>query len=554
MHVASRRKIITLAALLFIIFVAHWAKYEQSEPFYFNDETRHIMTSVYFRDVIHDLPVTDLRAYTIDYYLQYPALGLLVWPPFFYIIAGVAMTVFGTSVLVAKLTVGLFVALACVYLFRLASRASGSELSASLAVLIFALSPLVFEFSHFVMLEMPTLALALVSLFHFTRYLDEDRRRDIFIAAVAAALAALTRFDAVYLLPLFLILLVVRRRFGVLRRKSVLMAAAVAVLLVLPFYALTASGVGWLHFRQVTENLSPQFPAFTSLTRYIYYPSYLPEQLGWLALAAGLIGLIINLRSAERRRGAWPFLAMIAATYATFTPMGEMESRHAIYWTPAFAFFAAEAVAWIAARTRTPQLHLPLAFLLIALTAWTTLAAPKSFVRGYAEAANHVAQNSDSSPFCLFVGMLNGDFAYQLRRHDDARRLWMLRADKIFYSSLINQQVEMRQFAASEQEILDVIFRYDPQFIVVEEPSPEARNVAARNLISLDADDRVRHVIFNHAERFTLEQTINLESNSPAFRGTQLKIFRNTLRNPNPVRRIDIELLMLRRSIQTSVE
>ena len=56
------------------------------------------------------------------------------------------------------------------------------------AVLLFGVCPLIFDFSRHVMLEMPTLMWGLIATFHFVRFLDESRRRDVFIAAVACGL------------------------------------------------------------------------------------------------------------------------------------------------------------------------------------------------------------------------------------------------------------------------------------------------------------------------------------------------------------------------------
>lgn len=215
---SNRKKEACVFLLLLVALVAaHALDYRVTEPFFYNDETRHVMTGVYFRDVIADLPVSNFREYTVSYYLQYPALGLLVWPPFFYILEGLLMSVFGTSLVVPQMLVGLFGALGCAYLFLLARR-TGDLSTATVATLIFGFSPLVFEYSQYVMLEVPTLAIALAAIYHFVRYLDAERRRDLMFAATFSALAALTRFDAVYLLPLFLISLAVRKRWDVLRR------------------------------------------------------------------------------------------------------------------------------------------------------------------------------------------------------------------------------------------------------------------------------------------------------------------------------------------------
>lgn len=533
------KKFWTLLLLLLALAAAHAVVYRASEPFFYNDETRHVMTGVYFHDLLRDMPAGNLRAYTVNYYLQYPALGLLVWPPLFHALEGLLMYVFGTSMAVPLALVGLFAATACAYLFLLVCRTHDLPRAAA-AVLLFGLSPLVFEYSHYVMLEVPTLALALGAIYHFTRYLDAERRRDLALAALLSALAALTRFDAVYLPPLFLLMIAARRRWSLLRRREVLAAAGAAALLVLPFFALMAREIGWFHLRQATETLSPNFPGYLTASRYLFYPSHLPSQVGALTLLTAGVGMVAGL--AAWRRVTLPYYAMIAATYVTFTPIGEMDSRHAIYWVPAFSFFAAHGLFTVATRLRAPQLHLPLAAMVIAAAALSVLSRPRTFVRGYEGAARYVASQPDAPPFCLFVGRLNGDFIYQLRRHDAARRVWVLRADKLFYSVLVNAQTDYRQYAAGDAETLELIFKYDPTFLVVEEPPGPAW---------IEAEDRLREIIENHPERFRLESEVPLDSNTAEFARTRLKIYRNTFRNPNPERRVGAELLMLRRTFQT---
>lgn len=548
----KKKESLVLFALIVALGLVHLLAWQSTEPFFYNDETRHVMTGVYFRDLLHDLPLTHLSDYTVNYYLQYPALGLLVWPPFFYFVEGLAMTLFGTSLVVSKILIGIFAAIACGYLFHLVRRTHDLT-RASIAVLIFGLAPLIFLHSRYVMLEVPTLALALAAIYHFIRYLDVERRFHLLLAALAAAFCALTRFDAIYLLPLFILLLAARRRWDILRRKEVIVAAALALLIVLPFYLLTAQGIGWFHVKQATETLAPNFhfPGYLSLTRYIFYPSYLSEQLSLYALIPALAGLIFGLTK-RGRETAWPYLAMILATYLTFTPIGEMDSRHAIYWIPAFALFAAEGITLLANWLRTPKLLIPLAALVIMVMGWSTMSAPKFFVRGYEDAARYVATNSTNSPFCFFVGRLNGNFIYQLRRQDPARRLWVLRADKLLFSTLISSQVEYKQFAGGDDDILATIFKYDPEFLVVEAPQT-SNSIGVGDEERVNFEERVRAVLTNHPERFKLEKEIAIESNDPEYSGMRLQVFRNIFRNENPERRLEMEILMLRRSLQTDV-
>ena len=538
-----------LLLALLVLGVAYVFAYHASEPFYNNDETRHLMTGVYFRDLLHDMPLRNLRGYTINYYLQHPALGLLVWPPFFYIVEGLMMTLFGTSIIVSKVLVALFGVMACVYLYKLVCLTHDAT-RAIIAVLFFGLAPLFFELAHYVMLEVPTLALFLAAIYHFLAFLEKERRRDLVLAALFSALAALTRFDAAHLVLLFLIFVFVRKRWKLLWRRDVLVIAALAFLVILPFYALSAYQVGWLHFRSATETVLPSYPGFLSLRRLLFYPSNLRWQIGIVALIPALIGLAFGLTK-EGRKSAWPYLAIIITTYVVFTPIGELEPRHSFYWIPAFPFFAADGVALVARLLRMPRLYLPLAATLLAGLMWFTLSRPLPVLRGYEEAASFVAANTTDSPFCLFMGRLNGDFIYQLRHLDPQRKLWVLRADKLLFSGLIADE---HKSLADDQQVLDTIYKYDPEFIVVEEPqSADTSDPDPEEQERKESEKRIRDLLSNHPERFSLEKSIPLMSDDPQYKGMTLKVFRNTFRNENPERRLEFNILMLRRSIQTDI-
>ncbi len=506
----SRRQALSLlVGALLVVQFGHLLALTPSEPFFNNDETRHVMTGVFFRDFFTDRPFDHLRDYTVRYYLQYPALGLLVWPPFFYVLEGLCMLVLGTSTAVSKGLVAAFGVMASVYLFRLVRR-THDAFTAALAVLFLGFAPLVFAHARQVMLEVPTLALALGAIFHFVRYLDEERCRDLFTAALLAALAALTRFDAAYLLPLFGLLLLVRGRLALLRRKVVWIAAALALVLVVPPYLATIREFGQVHARSIVEapDEAAQGPG-----RLLDYPLSLPEQIGWLPLLAALVGLVVALRR-DRRAAAWPYLAMVFTTYAVFSPMGEHEGRHVIYWVPGFALLAAEGSLFLARRVRLSRLQLAIPTLLLASIAWRCCYHPTPYLRGYEEAARFVVANSSASPCCLFDSYLNGDFIYQVRRSDPSRRLYVLRGDKVFPRT-----------PSDKAEALKVLSHYDPEWIVVEDPQIET---SLQGVLSL------RALLQEHPERFELAATVDLDSNVELFRGVRLYLYRNRVRSEQP--------------------
>ncbi|MFM9965552.1 MAG: ArnT family glycosyltransferase [Planctomycetaceae bacterium] len=535
-----------------LLIVIQLLTFEASEPVFYGDENRHVMTSIFFRDLLADRPLSGLRGYAENYYVQYPALGLLIWPPLFHALTGVVMWAVGTSSLVATLMVGVSAMIACVYLFRLTARTHDAA-TGSLAVLLFGLCPLVFEYSRHVMLEMPTLMWGLIATFHFVRYLDESRRRDVFIAAVASACAALTRFDAVYLLPLFGILLVVNRQWRVLKRWDVWGAAVVALLMVLPYYALVAREVGGLHLRQASESVRPGDSTFLALRNFVFYPAQLPSQVGWCVTIAAVVGLCC-LSKRETRRRLWPSLAIVIATYATFSPLAELDSRHAIYWVPGIVVLAIEGVRGVAQAARLSRVAagdavaggppaLRIAILLLAIaTGSNTLAQERSAVHGYEAAARFVLEHSRDSKLCLFDGWLDGNFTYHVRHLDPQRRFSVLRGDKLFYGFVCFPDTNYTEYATTNREMLNVIDRHSPELLVLEEPPILQRIPAA---------ERLRGLIHEHPERFRLEKTIPVRSGRLAG-NYELRIYRNLTLSSATRQPVEFEVLGLGKTVRAA--
>ena len=523
-----------LAAALLLIALAQGLAWRTGEPFYNNDETRHVMTGVFFHDLLLDRPLDRPKDYAVQYYLQYPALGLMVWPPLFHAAEGVVMLAFGPSFTAARGLAGLFSALALIYFFLLVRRTHGA-VPAFVATVLLGLSPLVFLLSTRAMLEIPALAFAMAAVFHFVRYLDLERRLDLFVAAAAAAGFALTRYDVLFLLLFFLLALLARRRFDVLRRREVWIAAPLALLIALPVYVPMLAELGRMHF-QVTVQGGAGPAAEPGPGLLAFYSKALLLQMGWALLATALAGLVVVVLRPERRRACWPYLALLAATALGFMPLAEREVRHTIYWLPAFAVFAWEAIDGLAGRLRTPRARGALAALLVVALFWTDATGRALYVRGYEEAARYVIANTRASRYAFVDGFLNGDFIYQVRRHDPARRLWVLRGDKLLYGVQSEPRGGYREYAGGQDQILAALHRYDPELLVLENPQVRFK---------LPGAERLRQTLAAHPDRYERVKSIPIESNVPAFEGVRLDIYRSKVRNPRPERKLSFDVLGL---------
>lgn len=496
------------------------------EPFKNGDETRHVMTGVFVRDALADLPASaaDPRGYAARYYVQYPALGIVIWPPLFYAVEGLAMWAFGTDYLVARLVVYAFALLGGVYAYRLFCRTHGRPVAlAALGVL--GLSPLVFTHTAYVLLEVPTLALVLATVFHFERYLSDERARDAVLACLLAAFAALTRFDGVLLLPFVLLRLGFARRFKLLLRRPVLIGLGLALLLTVPYYLFTWRVYGTGIHHAATSGTGNRATSWLDPRNFYLYPLFVPEQVGWSAAVSAVAGFAHGLWAERKRCGV--YLALLGATYLTFVPLAEPEPRHAIYWVPALAVFAVEGVllltrgrprwvaaacvalvGWVGVETIGP----------LAQTGWTG-----QYVTGTDAAAERVLAKWAGERPVLYDGQLNGAFVYAVRRRDPERRITVLRADKLLYSVFSDPHGGYEEYAKSDAETVALLHRYDPEFVVVEEPQVFIRTAAG---------DRLRRVLQGKPDEYALEETIPLRTNYENFARCRLLVYRKLRSNP----------------------
>ena len=494
------------------------------EPWKNNDETRHVMTGVFFRDALCDWreSTVDPRGYATRYYAQYPALGVLVWPPFFYAVEGVAMAAFGTDYGVARAVLLAFDLLAAFYFVRLSQRLVG-PVTASLALALVGLSSQVFDLSRYVLLELPCLALVLGSIDHFERCLGEYRRRDALAACLLAALAALTRFDAIVLLPYFAARLVTTRQYRLLLKPGVLVGVAGALVLTGPYYLLTYREYGTGLSAAATTGSDAAAAKFVSLGNFAEYPSFMLDQVGWCVLFWACVGAVVGGRT--RHPAFAVAVTLTLSTYVTFAPMAECVDRHTIYWVPALALFAAVGLTEFARRAGR-RLGFCAVLLSVGGTGFQSTWHPGWFVRGYEEAAIYVVEHRETDRPVLMEGVLNGGFIYQVRRHDASRSLRVVRGDKLFYAVLSDPANGYREFARTDAELLAKLHEADPEFVVVEFPQLFELNTPV--------GPRLRDLLRGDPERFQLERRIVFETNHDSFLYHGLEVYRKRDRNPAP--------------------
>ena len=79
--------------------------------FWWSDAPRHAMDGAFYLDAFKALPLTDPVQYAYNYYIQYPALTILFYPPLFAVAEAFIFSLFGVSHTAAQFTVILFLLL-----------------------------------------------------------------------------------------------------------------------------------------------------------------------------------------------------------------------------------------------------------------------------------------------------------------------------------------------------------------------------------------------------------------------------------------------------------
>jgi Dolichyl-phosphate-mannose-protein mannosyltransferase len=536
-----RHPVVHFVAVLAAVGLLHLITFRQSEPYFNNDEIRHTMTGVFVADSFRDLPqvLADPKGYVVRYYCQYPALGIVLWPPLFYLVEGLAMLVLGPHFWVGRLCIAGFAVLALAYTYRFA-RLGLSHPFALLAVALTALMPVVFVLSQRVMLEIPTLAFVLAAATHFERYVANRRGRDAVLACLFAALATLTRFDGVVLAVYFGLRLIGTRNLALLVRRPVVWGVVLALCLTAPYYALTwklyGSGIG----TAAATGTTPDSTGFFHAVNFAYYPSVLPRQANWLLAVLTPLALVVAL--VRYRRESGPAVTLMLSVYLTFSPLAQLDDRHAIYWLPAVAVLGCQLVRFVFEKWGRVAAGV-LAFAL--LTAATAECHRQAFryLFGYDDAAKWVLAHRTTDRPILADGMYSGSVVYHVRINDPERKLWVLRGDKLLYAMFSDPGSGYKQYASTPAEVLDRLELVDPEFVVIEDPPPDFPPVPGVELL--------RTTLRDHPEKYQVVEVIPLRTNYDKFAdpGTRLVVYRKLHRNPNAKNVVEIELIGLGRTV-----
>lgn len=416
------------------------------------DQAHNVLTSVYFHDLFRDLPWNDLAGYTYDYQRQYPALGLMFWPPLFHAVAGGLMLPFGPNLMVVHLLLGACSLLLGLAMYR-ALRISMSPGWAGVATALTLTAPVVFRLQNTVMLEIPSLALALLAVLLYMRVTARGKWAHAGEAlGIGACLAAIAyaKQPAVFVLLGMMIDLLVNHR-ALLKSRLTWLCAATTGCLLIPLAAFTLK-FGKVNLAQSFGNQGNIYVEHHrvaerwSIEGWTYYLQLLPSQLPWILLAASVFGMGLMLLNGETRRkhGIWLWAGL--AWYLMFSYFDNKQIRFVAYAVPFLAVAVVVAGQWM-----TRQKHWSSAVLLCALWAfcgWNLANGWQAPQRGYHLMASLLTPplQSGRPVNVAYFGEDHHLFTAQLRLLDSQRQHAMLRGDDLLEASAGDLQQALEDY------------------------------------------------------------------------------------------------------------
>ena len=472
----------------------------QGEFFFYYDEMSHAMNGIFFRDFLVDFPWRHPMEYAVQYYAKYPAISFPHWPPLFHFIEGLFFLVFGLAPWISRLAVLGFALMGAYFWYRIAERL-GPQYRAFLSTLTIASAPFILLYERVTMLEVPSLATCLATIYFWLKFQESGRRRDLWAIAGFATIAFLVSQKAIFLVVFFALHCLVERSYWLLKRIDVWLAMSISGLAVLPWYVLASNTLSQFWARAIGNHKSNYL---THPATYWFYLYQVYLQLGPILLGLACVGLVVALL---KRTSSHRFLVTwIFAGYFCFTFIREKDPRHTMIWIPPLLYLAFVAIDTVLVRrTWALVVSSALAFGLLV----NGLRTQRPIVQGAREVAHYVLSQPDSD-IIYYQGRLNGDFIFFVRKFDP-QKMRVVARDKLIVDRSNVPPFTPAGLPTTEQ-VLNFFKTWGIRYAVIEDPD-------------LFASFGPVHQVF-YSPQFELVRTFPVFTNWPDVSVREIQVFR----------------------------
>jgi hypothetical protein len=442
-------QVLTAAAAILLTASILYVTAPIAGDFQYSDAPRHALNGAFFLDLLRSHPIADPVGWAAAYYLQYPALTILFYPPLFHFVEAGMFAMFGVSHATAQLTVTFFSLFGAGAAYLIARRIVSPSTAIAAAILFLAMPAMAF-WGRQVMLDVPAVSVTLCAVVCFLRFVESGKTAWLIAGTVVFGLALYIKQPMAFMgLPLAWLLF----RAGRLFRRATLIAGAIFLIEIIPLAIITVK-FGGFNAVSVTET-----PGAGHGPAALFYLRALPGQLGWLLAAVAVIAIPAAMLL-KKARPPQPLGGFLVAWFVTglvfFTLIGLKSDRldlPALFPVVLMTLWALERI--LPARDAAWSVG----GLAVGTAAYALLLAPVPAVGGYEDAVSMVVQDAPADSAVLFSGKRDGAFIFDMRARAPARQdISIIRADKLFFEMAVSSRYGVKTLRdLDEPEILGML-------------------------------------------------------------------------------------------------
>lgn len=486
-------------------------------------------------DMIEEGGFLDPITYAERYYVQYPALTIGMYPPVFYTVEALFFKVLGVSPLAARLAVLLFTLLGVNVFFLLCRMWFPLWLSV-VGGMLYLLQPVTLFGQKNVMVEMPALAMSIVAIYFLCVATERGTQWACFWAPLFAALAFLTKQNTIFLVPIWCVWILAHRKWDLAKSRHFVMGILVGVVVLIPWVIinLTVS-------RSYVEAFA--FQEYHLWSNCLYYLKHCSEIVSYPVVTLSVVSVILwpKLRqySGYKFSLLWGFSVLLSISVMEFTT-----PRYAMFIVPAMIILSMYLVRlvtekfWVLLSRRPVYPVLLLALICLHLN--TDRVWGGRDIQGFEEVADFVVQDRE----CVSVfydGYFDEAFIFHMRARDKDRRVFVFRASKLVFSTMMIVELAYNELITQPSEFLAVLDRYSIKYLVQEE----------RDLMNTRANKRLRQWI-QRPEFRLLQQHPVVEKEMNGF--GNLLIFEYLGYKAKPMTQVELDMPIMGRKISVRLQ
>jgi len=502
--------------------------------FWWSDSPRHALNGVFVKDLVSTMPA-DPKAWAMQYYVKYPALTILFYPPLFYAISAPFYAVFGVSQATGIVVVMLHYFALSLGLYVLARRWTGAVTAIAIGLSVMA-APGVALWGRQVMLEVPSLAFAVWAMVALQRYGESRKPWLVYASAFLLVCAVWTKLNAAFLFVTLALTILASQGFGTFKNKHVWFAAILSVIGLIPIAVLTLK-FGGANVQSVT-GIADAAVARDSVAGWTWYARHLPELIWWpllvLAVLTPVLAIAGVIKTGLSRVDAVLLASWFVVGYLALSYIDLKESRHALLILPPVLISAGIVLPKLFQMRRLGEFAFFTVVIATGLFTWQF--APSPLIGGYREAAQWIAGHAPPNAIVVFSGKRDGSYVFNMRSMENRRDISTIRSDKLLLSISVRRELGVKESLMSESEIADMLDRDGVSYVVAED----------NFWIDLPAMKRFQDVL--KSQHFAVAARIPVTANLPV-PDKLLVIYRNLGRvNPHPAP-LEVDLPIIGRKV-----